>query len=75
MKHPIYSVYDRLAELYGSLTAMTNDKVAVRTFRESCNQVDGFKQHPKDMELHRIGWFDDESGTFSMDKEILEKGE
>lgn len=75
MKHTIYSVYDRLAETYGPLTEQQNDKVAARAFREACENVDGFKQHAKDLEIHRIGTFNDESGTFEMDKEILEKGE
>lgn len=75
MKHGIYSVYDRLAEIYAPLTALQNDNVAIRSFKEACKTVDGYKQHAQDLEIHRIGFFDDESGTFTMDKEILEKGE
>lgn len=74
MKNPIFATYDRLAEAYGPLTAFTNDKVAIRSFNEACRTVDGFKQHASDIEIHRIGWFDDESGTFTPDKEILERG-
>lgn len=75
MKQPIYSVYDRLAENYAPLTAMTNDKVAARAFKEACQTVDGYKQHASDLEMHRIGWFDDTTGTFTEEKEIIEKGE
>lgn len=70
-----YAVYDRLAESYGPLNEMVNDKVAARSFKEACENVEGFKQHATDLELHRIGSFNDETGTFQMDKEILEKGE
>lgn len=74
MKHPIYSTYDRVAELYSGLNTFTNDNVAKRTFLEACETVDGYKQHPTDMEIHRIGYFDDITGTFEPDKEIIEKG-
>lgn len=74
MKRPIYSVYDRVAETYTSLSEFRNDNVAKRTFLEACQQVDGYKQHPNDMEIHRIGYFNDETGTFEPDKEIIEKG-
>lgn len=75
MKHYIYSVYDRLAETYGPLNEFQNDRIAKRSFLEACKEVDGFKQHPTDLEIHRIGTFDDESGYFENDKEIIEKGE
>lgn len=75
MKHTMYAVYDRLSELYGPLNEFTNDKVAKRSFLEACKNVDGFKQHPTDLEIHRIGTFDDETGSFKNDKEIIEKGE
>lgn len=70
-----YSVYDRLAETYGPLNEMINDNVAVRSFKEACKNVDGFKQHPEDLEIHRIGYFNEDTGTFTEEKEILEKGE
>lgn len=75
MNKGIYSVYDRIAESYGPLTHFVNDKVAIRTFREACQTVDGYKQHATDLEIHRIGNFNEISGTFEMEKEILEKGE
>lgn len=74
MKHTLYSVYDRLAETYSELREFTNDKVAARTFLEACRMVDGYKQHPTDMEIHRIGTFDDLTGTIEPNKEIIEKG-
>lgn len=70
----LYSVYDRVAEIYGPLNEFINDNVAIRSFRESCEMVSGFKEHAGDLELHRIGTFNETSGTFNMDKEILEKG-
>lgn len=75
MNLPIYSVYDRLAETYAPLTSFTNDRVAARAFKEACETVNGYKEHAGDLEIHRIGWFNDQSGTFSEDKEIIEKGE
>lgn len=71
----IYCVYDRLAGQYMTLTEFANDAVAVRAFREALKTVPGFKDHPEDLEIHRIGNFEDQCGTFNMDKEILEKGE
>lgn len=73
MKH-YYAVYDRLAESYGTLNEMINDNVAIRAFREACTNVDGYKHHARDLELHRIGHFNEETGSFKENKEILEKG-
>ena len=70
-----YAIYDRLAETYGPLNELVNDKVAIRSFREACKMTNGYKQHAEDLEIHRIGTFNEESGTFEMNKEILEKGE
>lgn len=75
MKKGIYSIYDRVAEAYGNLNQFNSDKIGIRAFKEGCKTVDGLKQHPADLEFHRIGYFDDESGSFTEDKEILEKGE
>lgn len=72
--HNYYAIYDRLGEMYGTLNEMPNDKVAKRSFLEACKMADGYKQHPQDLEIHRIGSFDDATGTFIPDKEIIEKG-
>lgn len=74
MKHTYYAIYDRVAEMYGPLNEMPNDNVAKRSFLEACKMADGYKQHPQDMEIHRIGSFEDITGTFTPDKEIIEKG-
>lgn len=75
MKNYIYSIYDRLAESYGPLVSFQNDNVAIRTFKEGCKNNSALKDHPEDLEIHRIGIFDDESGSLTENKEILERGE
>lgn len=74
MTRTYYSIYDRVAEMYGTIVAMDGDKVAIRGFKEACKKGE-FSMHPDDLELHRIGHFDDHTGTFTEDKEILERGE
>lgn len=73
MMKTYYSIYDRVAEMYGNIVAIDSDKVAIRGFKEACKS--DYSMHPEDLELHRIGHFDDHTGTFTEDKEILERGE
>lgn len=70
-----YSIYDRVAEMYGPVVTMENDNVAIRSFKEGCKAGKEMSLHPEDLEIHRIGTFDDHTGTFTEDKEILERGE
>lgn len=75
MKHMYYSVYDVLAETFTMPTELHNDNVAMRTFKEACKTVDGYKQHPEDMQIFKVGEFDDETGDLIPEVRLLMKGE
>lgn len=74
MKHNYYAIYDRLAEMYAPLCELQNDMVARRSFKEACKINEAYKLHAEDLEIHRIGTFEDVTGTFTADKEIIERG-
>lgn len=62
MKFGMYSVFDRLSG-YSALTMEVNDQVAYRNFEHAVlNGGTVLFSHAQDYELHRLGYFDSDSG-------------
>lgn len=64
----VCSVYDSVANLYGSPFYAINADVAKRQFQAECvRDADGPMQtHPQDFRLFKLGDFDDETGRFTL---------
>ena len=74
MKNEMYAVRDAVSGIYNSPYHQINKKVAIRTFREACNNVPEIKDHAEDMELWYLGSYDNETGYFCSEPELIEKG-
>jgi hypothetical protein len=59
MKKQIYSVYDKVAEMFSNLHVEINEASAIRAFQES------FKDNPNknDYEIYFLGEYTDHNGT------------
>ena len=70
----LYSVKD-IKGIYMDIFPMVNDEVAKRTFADALNDKNSIiAKHPTDMELYRIGTWDDRKGEITPDKEYLCNG-
>lgn len=56
-----YSIFDKLADQFGDLMFCSSDEVAKREF---VNIVRKYHINKDDLELYRLGKFDDEKGVF-----------
>tara|TARA_B100000700_G_C14820278_1_gene749567 strand:+ start:170 stop:439 length:270 start_codon:yes stop_codon:yes gene_type:complete len=67
MKHNLYSVYDKVAELYADPFTDQNDGTAIRKIQDLFfKQADHiFVRHPDNFELQKIGTWDDKEGKAS----------
>lgn len=69
MKYQIVSVYDYVAEVYGTPYYAVSQGSAIRGFSDEINRADPnnmLYQHPKDYKLVLLGTFDDFSATFEL---------
>lgn len=74
MKYGIYSVKDSLIG-FGKPHNQVNDAAAHREFKGLINSDEAFvKANFGDLELYRIGWFDDQSGIFEPALEFICSG-
>lgn len=74
MNKEMYAVRDSVSGVFNNPYHQINEKVAIRTFREACNNVAEIKDHAEDMELYFIGTYNDETGVFLTDTRLIEKG-
>jgi hypothetical protein len=65
MKKVYYAVYDRKSETYSAPFLEVKDGTAIRAVQDlvMSNPDHPFAKHPGDFSLHRLGVFEDESGT------------
>jgi hypothetical protein len=79
MKYSIVTVYDRVAEVYGTPYYAVSKGSAMRGFSDEVNRPDSNNSlyaHPDDFELMYLGQFDDQLGDFELQSKpsILIKG-
>lgn len=61
----LYSVYDRVAQMYGPLFEARNDGTAARSVRALYAKIE---PHDRDaFVLRRLGWYDQETGLINTD--------
>lgn len=73
----IIAVIDRAIMTYGQPMAVPSTAVAVRSFiDEANNNAEGnqLNKHPEDFELHQLATFDDETGEFKNQQQVLIRG-
>lgn len=58
----VYSIRDQIAGIYSGLYMFSNDAVACRWFSVMCRDSNEIKPIYKDMQLYRVGMFDQDSG-------------
>jgi hypothetical protein len=64
MKKPMFSVFDKVANIYTVPFLETTDGTAVRFIQDQMGKDIPFSRHPQDFRLDRLGVLDEESGTF-----------
>jgi len=69
MKIKIYSIFDSAASAYIPPFYMQNDGLAIRAFQDNVNakEENNISRHPEQFSLHRLGEFDDQTATITMD--------
>ena len=67
MKKVYYAVYDRKAEIYSQPFLEIKDGTAIRAIQDHVinNKDHPFAKHPSDFSLHRLGEFDEITGTIT----------
>lgn len=68
MKHYVFCVKDRLADVFGQPFQQANRASAIRAFSDSVNAVGDtnmLNKHPDDFDLYELGTFDDNSGMYA----------
>ena len=64
MKHGIFSIHDSKTGAFMTPFTNFNNATALRTFSDAIKQPDtNLHNHPEDYSLHRIGTFEDDTGT------------
>lgn len=72
MIRTIVCIEDKEAKLYNEPKVITNKVQAMRDFIEMCNDDKyPFKKYPEQFRLVKLGVFDDETGEFLNEKEVL----
>lgn len=67
MKHCVFAVKDRLADVFGQPFQQANKLSAIRAFTDSVNSVgetNMLNKHPDDFDLYELGTFDDCTGLY-----------
>ena len=66
MKKLIYSVYDKVGEVYHNPWIEASDMTAARAFKFACADENSlYGMCPSDFVLYRVGDFDDKTGLLS----------
>lgn len=78
MKQAVVSVFDRAAQLFGRPFFVAAKGQALRSFTEEVNRKDegrsDFAKHPQDFDLYLLAFYDDETGQFSQEGQLLVRG-
>lgn len=64
MKFGVYSMRDSVSGLYNNPTFEQNDSVAYRSFKFAVNNNDFINFNAHDVDLFKLGEFDNETGEF-----------
>lgn len=73
-KLQVCAVFDRAMQAFAQPMFVPAIGVATRGFTDECNRIDANNQlnkHPEDFELHYLGEYDDETGTFNQTERRL----
>lgn len=69
MKHCVFAVKDRLADVFGQPFQQANKGAAIRAFTDSVNAVGDtnmLNKHPDDFDCYYLGTFDDNTGLYEV---------
>lgn len=76
MKKVYYAIYDRKAEQYSAPFLEVTDGTAIRAVQDLVvnDPNHAFAKHPSDFSLHRLGTFEDTTGTIEVEdrKKVIE---
>ncbi|WGL31368.1 nonstructural protein [Dipodfec virus UOA04_Rod_986] len=72
MVYGLYSIFDKVAGMYGNPFVQLNDNTAIRYFKSQMNQV---QFEPTDFDLYKVGTFEPESGAVANTLEFIVHGE
>ncbi len=67
MKKPMFSVFDKIANLYTVPFLETTDGTALRFIQDQMSKDIPFSRHPQDFRLDRLGMLDEQTGIFDQD--------
>lgn len=70
MKMNIYSVKDVVSGDFGAISILPNDQLAQRNFNVLCQE----SKFAKDLQLFRLGFFDNETGAIESKVEFISGG-
>lgn len=71
----IYAVKDTVAGAYMNPFYLNNDEVAKRSFKQACmDENSQYHKIAKDLQLYRLGTFNDETGEIKAKVEFLASG-
>lgn len=72
----LVSLYDRATEAYGPIMTVPTRAVALREFRQACNDnTSPISKHPTDYELYQLATYDDQTGEIITAHEMLARAE
>jgi hypothetical protein len=75
MIHIVFSIHDQKADAFLPPFILPKEEMAKRTFYDCVNSEDHqFGAHPADYTLFKLGLFDDESGTYLLEKTPISLG-
>lgn len=67
----VYSIRDCVADIYSGLYMFTNDAVAIRWFNNMISSDDFASKIRNDMQLFRVGEFDQDTGLIEQESPTL----
>lgn len=76
MKLYIYSIKDTIQGAFMNPFYLTNDNVAMRSFKNTIQSetMNNIKMNAKDMQLFRLGEYEEETGVIKSEIEFLVNG-
>ncbi len=73
MLHKVVSIYDVKAQAFMKPIFVQSHGAAVRSFGDAVNDAQTeFHKHPEDYSMFSMGEFDDDTGTFTIEKSPVE---
>lgn len=75
MKQVVCGVFDRAAQLFGRPIFCATTAQATRSFKDEINRADSeMGRHPDDFDLFLLATFDDNTGVFLSDSQLIVRG-